>query len=217
VELQVVNFSRELLQAVQAFECGTGNSGTFAAERIKSVPPFPSAIRSMEQHQTEVWLYFLGATATSLQQEILVGFSSLGVVNWPDPHLGGFRRQFGYIPMFAVASMFQGTEHHYSRKIMEDLVTKARERNHRDLCLLVRQDNVRAIRFYEKFAFERIGDAADEKGNFKMQKRLARQGKRGMPADDACNRPLDRSRCVRVPASGIVPPACRPSWPREIP
>jgi len=173
VELQVVSFSRELLQAVEAFECGTDSSALFAADWIKGVPPFPSAILSMEQHQTEVWLYFLDAAATSLQEKILVGFSSLGVVNWRDPHPDGPRRRFGYIPMIAVASIFQGGQQQYSRKIMDDLIAKARQRNHRDLCLLAHRDNLRAIRFYQKFAFERIGGAADERGNFKMRKRLA--------------------------------------------
>jgi hypothetical protein len=32
----------------------------------------------------------------------------------------------------------------------------------------------------------------------------------------ACNHPPGRSKWVRVPASGIARPACRPSWPHEI-
>ena len=78
--------------------------------------------------------------------------------------------------MLAVASRFQGKPNsddgkRYTDEMMEHVVQQARERGYRELCLFLHADNTRALRLYERYGFEAIGEQ-DERRLIRMFKRL---------------------------------------------
>jgi len=172
VGLRVVEFSAVDLPHVQAFDCGDNDWSLLAARWIKSAPPFPGALKSIEDHGNAVWLYFLDA----VDEEFLVGFTSLGQTRWPLPPPDGPRRNVGFIPMLAVASAFQGkptaaARGRYVDEMLEHLIEQALRQEYRELCLFVHKDNQRAIRLYERYGFAALG-TEDDRGNLKMLKLL---------------------------------------------
>jgi hypothetical protein len=106
VSLRIVDFSADYLRQVKDFDCGSEDWAVWAANWIKNAPPFPSALLSMDQYGTRVWLYFL--FVETLGEEFLVGFASLGITNWSISELQASKRVPGLIPMLAVATSFQG-------------------------------------------------------------------------------------------------------------
>ena len=175
VSLRIVDFSADYLRQVKDFDCGSEDWAVWAANWIKNAPPFPSALLSMDQYGTRVWLYFL--FVETLGEEFLVGFASLGITNWSISELQASKRVPGLIPMLAVATSFQGKSAdtkgtRYSHLIMQDVISKACEYGLSDLCLSVHPKNRRAIRLYEQFGFRQI-EGADAHGNLRMHKSLA--------------------------------------------
>ncbi len=168
MELRIAEFSAADLPRVQNFECGSEDWAVFAAEWIKDAPPFSGALQSMQRYKNKVWLYSVEA----LGEEYLVGFSSLGTTKWAIPPPDGPKRKVGLVPMIAVASNFQGKpegndDKRYAHQIMEDVIEKSRQRGFRELCLFVHEKNVRAIKLYERYGFQVIGDP-DGKGLLHM-------------------------------------------------
>ena len=149
-------FSEDALPSVQHLDCGDSLAAELAVEWIKQGRAFRGALKSMEQHGTEVWLYWADANG----EEHLIGFASLGVTRVPIPLPDGQRQEVGFIPMLGVARSFQskflGKGKKYSHWIMESIIEKAREREFRRLCLYVHKDNLAAQRLYEKFGFQYI-------------------------------------------------------------
>jgi ribosomal protein S18 acetylase RimI-like enzyme len=170
VELRAVEFSAKHLPRVQHFECRSSLSAEFAADWIKQAPPAKGALRSIQDYGNEVWLYY------AANRRDLIGFSSLGTTRWRIPPPDGPRREAGFLPMLAVASRFQGKmaepgKRRYSDLILYDTIAKARERQFRELCLFVHEDNIRALRLYTKHGFEIIGET-DQRGLIRMLKLL---------------------------------------------
>lgn len=103
----------------------------------------------------------------------VVGFGSLGTSRWRWPLPDGPHLSVLLIPMLGVASRFQGLpadpQSRFAVRILSHLIAEARQRiaeigaTGREpppewLLLLVHQDNLRAIRFYERCGFLRIPD-----------------------------------------------------------
>jgi ribosomal protein S18 acetylase RimI-like enzyme len=176
VELKPVEFSRQLLPLVQEFTCGCDLWAELAADWIKQAPPFPCALRSMEERGTRVWLYLLHAALDDqLEEEYVVGFSALGTTTWAIPP-GGGKREVGMIPMLAVASSFQGKPSgqgtkRYSQQILEHVIAEARKSGFRELCLKVNAENDRAVKLYERIGFKVLG-SRDGRGHFSMLRLL---------------------------------------------
>jgi ribosomal protein S18 acetylase RimI-like enzyme len=172
VELRIVQFSAQHLSQVQQFECGPEDWSRLAERWIRSVPPFPGALKSIQDQGNSVWLYYLDA----MDEESFVGFASLGVTTWRIPPPDGPKRDAGFIPMFAVATSFQGKpspagQKRYSQQILEHVLDEARKRGFREVALFVHENNRRAMRLYEKCGFQAIG-GRDERGNLRMLKLL---------------------------------------------
>lgn len=168
----VVEFSEERLPLVQGFECGPHDWALLAADWIQAASSFPGALKSMKDHGNRVFLYFAGA----VDQEHLIGFSSLGTTRWRIPPPDGPKRQTGFLPMLAIASAFQGKSvessgQRYSHAIMEHVVAEARQFGFRELCLFVHKDNDRAIRLYTRYGFQPL-DPNAPKGQVQMLKVL---------------------------------------------
>ncbi len=169
---RVVEFSEERLPLVLGFECGPDDWALRAAKWIQTAPPFPGALLSMKDRGNRVFLYFAGA----VDQEHLIGFSSLGTTRWRIPPPDGPKRKAGFLPMLAIASAFQGRSvessgQRYSHAIMKHLVSEARQSGFRELCLFVHEDNARALRFYEGRGFQAMGPN-DSRGLVRMLKFL---------------------------------------------
>ena len=152
MELLSVDFCRDRLPEVYEFQCGTTPWAIAAAEWIKSAPPFPCALQSMEQYGTRVWLHFLADVSSGRRE--LVGFSSLGPTRMSIPYPDGLRKHIQYVPMMAVASAFQGKRMpdgpKYSSAILQFIIDKARDRHPEDPGLQVHVDNASAIELYKK-------------------------------------------------------------------
>ncbi len=174
ITIQPREFSRDSLSLVQEFNCGSEEWAEFAARWIKEAPPFQGALKSMEKHGTRVWLYF--ACVDEHTEEILVGFSALGLTKWSIPGASDPKRTVGFLPMLAVAAAFQeklapeGKK--YSHFIMEDVMSMACKSNMSELCLYVHPGNIRAINLYKRFGFRQILDE-DCHGNLRMHKRIS--------------------------------------------
>jgi ribosomal protein S18 acetylase RimI-like enzyme len=173
VELRPVEFSEQYIPRVQRFECGSGQWAELAAEWIKQSPPFPGALLTIREHGNKVWLYYVDA----VDEEYLVGFSSLGITRWKIPAPpDGEERDVGLIPMLAVALAFQGKPRgddvkRYSRQILDHVIAQARERGYRELCLSVSATNLRAIKLYQRAGFKILGPK-DGRNNYRMLKLL---------------------------------------------
>lgn len=175
MKLRAVEFSSEYLPRVQDFECGSEQWCRFAERWIKSPPPFPGALRSIQKYGNAVWLYFLDSPYDG---EFLVGFSALGKSRWKIPPPDGPIREVGFIPMLAVALCFQGMPdgcpagNRYIDEVMEHVIQQARGRRYREVALFVHKDNARAIALYERHGFQTLR-GSDAKGNLKMLRLLS--------------------------------------------
>lgn len=167
MNLKVVPFTADEFPRVQHFYCGDTLPSELAAEWIKQGPAFRGALQSMHKYGTEVWLYLRDA----IDEEHLVGFASLGKTKWKIPPPDGPVRSVGFIPMMAVSQAFQGKAcrdgKNYSVTIIEDVLTKAREHEYRQVCLTVNQENTKAIRLYERHGFQQLS-GPDGRGNLQM-------------------------------------------------
>jgi ribosomal protein S18 acetylase RimI-like enzyme len=172
VKLRIIEFSAEHLARVQSFECGTEDWCRLAEKWIKSAPPFRGALQSIQTYRNTVWLYYIDTVG----EEFLVGFSSLGTVEWQIPNRDEPKRKVGFLPMLAVSLRFQGKPDcenatHYIDEIMEHVLQQARERRYHELCLYVHEDNGKARRLYERHGFSVLGPR-DDRGILRMLKRL---------------------------------------------
>lgn len=150
-ELQRIDFGTPELQRVQSFACGSEVWSKFAEDWIKNAPPFPSALTSIQERQTLVWLYLLN--------DALVGFASLGPTTWNRVPPDGRRRELWYIPQMAVCSDFHGQPANgdtFASQILNDVLAEAQSRDIRPVALLVDSENVKAQRFYQRHQFAYI-------------------------------------------------------------
>jgi ribosomal protein S18 acetylase RimI-like enzyme len=153
------------------FSCGESLSGKFCTEWILGSGAFDSIKRG-----STVWLYRLSTGQ-------VVGYGSLGLVNWRWPMPDGDYTRLLYIPMLGIDAKFHGqppeAQWRYSRQIMNHLIAMSGEKNRERkkpseyLLLLVDQNNVAAIKLYERFDFELIPDATFGPGLAVMKHRLA--------------------------------------------
>lgn len=154
-------YAAEFTEADQArlagFSCGDESWSAHVAEWIRGSDVFDSMDRG-----TRVWLF------ETAQGEI-IGFGSVGTSVWKWPPPGGTPANILLIPMLGIDARFQGKpadpEWRYSRQIMGHLLAEGRRialewpgAGERPgwMVLMVRRDNARAIRFYERCGFELI-------------------------------------------------------------
>jgi ribosomal protein S18 acetylase RimI-like enzyme len=157
-QLYAVEFTGADQARLAGFSCGGDTWARHVAEWIQGSDVLDSMNRG-----TKVWLF------ETAESEI-VGFGSLGPARWRWPPPDGSPTVVLLIPMLGLDTRFQGQppdpEWRFARQIMSHLVSeaKAMSRQAADeagapivwLVLLVRRDNRRAIRFYEKCGFELI-------------------------------------------------------------
>lgn len=156
-------FDYSQLSRVQDFDCGQEEWEREVSDWIKSEGPEGAlAESSRSSRPCKVWLY-------ESDDGQIVGFGSLGETNWGRRVEGDPNSPFTVIPNFAVQSRFQGQpanvspDERYASLIMDDLIFEASEiPNRRPLLgLFVDVRNVRAIRFYERFGFQRLTSRVD--------------------------------------------------------
>ncbi len=154
------------------FSCGETKSGRYCTEWILG----SGAVDSMNRG-TSVWLY-----RTSAGQ--VVGYGSVGVVNWRWPLPDGKYTRLLYIPMLGIDQKFHGQppdpDWRYSRQIMQQLIAEAiringeRKNPVEYLLLVVDPGNEAAIQLYQRFDFELIPDVTYGAGLSVMKHRLAK-------------------------------------------
>jgi ribosomal protein S18 acetylase RimI-like enzyme len=152
-------FSVADLPGVQGFECGGDPWHKERALWIKRDATHPqSALQSMREHNTGVWLYYAPPGD-------LVGYGSLGTTNRPLPPSGkGKPVQLGVIPSLAIQSAFKGQpkdcprEERYAYQIISHLLLRARERGHSIVLVDVHEQNHEARLFYERVGFVAFGN-----------------------------------------------------------
>lgn len=155
-------FANEFQEAdqkrLETFSCGSEEWSRFVTEWIRGSDALESRRKG-----TRIWLF-------ENQQQVVVGFGSIAVVKWRWPPPDGDKTNLVLIPMLGLDERFRGLptdpRWRYSRQIMSHLIAQAIEMNRlwsgdaesrpQWLILKVRQENVRAIRFYERVGFELI-------------------------------------------------------------
>lgn len=144
--IEKIEFSRATYHLIENFRCGDDPSARLAEDWLKGVPPDNCAFHSIEKYGTRVWIYQL--------QDCVVGFGSLG----PNKADG---ESIAFVPMLAVASAFQGAKAgsgiKYSHHILSDLIQASTELHMPRICLLVSEDNHRAVKLYSNFGFVKFG------------------------------------------------------------
>lgn len=158
-------------EALVGFSCGDSVSGRFCTEWILGSGAFDSISRG-----STVWLY-------RLQTGEIVGFGSLGLVNWRWPMPDGSYTRLLYVPMLGIDERFQGqppdSDWRYSNQIMNHLIAEANQLNSERkkpseyLLLLVDPSNEAAQKLYARFDFETIPDVTFGPGLRVMKHRLA--------------------------------------------
>ena len=157
-QLYAVAFTEADQARLVGFSCGDELWSRHVTEWIHG----SDVIDSMERG-TRVWLF-------ETDQGEIVGFGSVGTSVWRWPPPDGARANLVLIPMLGIDMRFQGKpadpEWRYSRQIMQHLIAEgqkiAREwpedfgQRPQWMVLMVRNDNARAIRFYEQSGFELI-------------------------------------------------------------
>src|SRR5947209_5714107 len=112
------------LPEVRAFYCGPNRWDVEVADWIRSPSGDNSVIEDMRQRGTEVWLY-------RTQEDVLVGYASLGENTWSLPLPKGPKHLISYIPFIGVAQRFQGEPREADRddkfayQILDDLIEYA--------------------------------------------------------------------------------------------
>lgn len=142
------------LSAVQSFWCGNKPWEREVADWITNRAE-EGVLHNMKHYGCDVWLYMT-------QDDVLVGFGSLGRSRWrwPEPHSN--RVSISLIPMLGIKHEFHGKpdgvpiEDHYSTQILDDLIEEASEHHERHplLGLFVHPQNTKAIDFYARHGFE---------------------------------------------------------------
>lgn len=153
------------------FSCGESKSGKFCTEWIIGSGAFDSMNRG-----SSVWLYRINTGQ-------VVGYGSVGLVNWRWPIPGGKYTRLLYIPMLGIDQKFHGQppdpDWRYSRQIMQHLVAEAirtngeRKKPAEYLLLLVDPNNEAAIRLYQRFDFQLIPNVTYGANLSVMKHRLA--------------------------------------------
>jgi GNAT superfamily N-acetyltransferase len=150
--LRKVPFTKELLPAVEDFECGGQVYEVEVSDWIQNKGP-GCVIDAMERWGTQVWLYVN-------EQNELVGFGSLGKTKWNWPDSSDNRVAVNLIPSVGLRSRFRGQpdgppEERYSTLIVLDLIAEARRITDVNpvLGLFLHPDNQVAMRFYKRLGF----------------------------------------------------------------
>lgn len=152
--LERFDFSKERLDTVKDFYCGSNPWETEVADWIKSPD---GALDTMNARGASVWLY-------ASKKDGFVGYSSLATTDWnyptkKDPKVShrhvlymGIRYELRREPLGA------RREDRYAYQIMRDLAAEVLKdaRYPNMMSLYVHPDNVRAIRFYENYGFEHL-------------------------------------------------------------
>jgi RimJ/RimL family protein N-acetyltransferase len=166
------------LPQVQAFFCGEERWEREITEWLRSPAGENSALQDMKNHGTEIWLHWIeesepaegssGGTdrveAGTEKRKRLVGVSSLGQTQWRWPPPKGPKRLLNIIPCVGLQKAFQGEPkdapagERFASQILDHLIYEATTRTHREprIVLMVDEENLRAIRFYEKAGFARL-------------------------------------------------------------
>ena len=100
--LTVEQFSAEKLPDVQGFDCGFADThwGPEITQWIKRpASERRSALWSMANRQTRVFLFYVGAD--------LAGYGSVGLTSWSRPSPDGQQERIAVIPCFGVDARFQ--------------------------------------------------------------------------------------------------------------
>ena len=156
-QLYAVEFAEADQAQLAGFSCGEEAWSKHVTEWICGSDVFDSMARG-----TRVWLFETG-------EGEIVGFGSVGPTRWKWPPPGGTPTNILLIPMLGIDARYQGQppdpEWRYSRQIMGHLIAEG-QRIAREwpgdgerpgwMVLMVRRDNARAIRFYERCGFELI-------------------------------------------------------------
>lgn len=113
----------------------------------------------------------------------IIGFGSVGPINWRWPLPNGNYTRLLYIPMLGIDQRYQGQppdrEWRYSHQIMQHLKFAAHQMNadlktpSEWLLLLVAPDNAGAIHLYEQFDFQLLPDVTRGPGLRVMKHHLA--------------------------------------------
>jgi GNAT superfamily N-acetyltransferase len=146
--LRALDFTPELLDPVQDFDCGDAAYRRELADWIRN-----DAVPAMEQG-TKVWLYINEANE-------IVGYGSLGVTRWKYPDAQSTRVELVLIPAVALRKEFWGKpegverDERYSSQILRHLIDEAQDwpGEMPAVGLFVHPDNVAAIKLYERFQF----------------------------------------------------------------
>lgn len=191
LRIETFEFTAEHLDLLAEFECGSKWWEQLQVEWIRKPPPFDGALLAKQKWGTTVWLHQI---CVPMQEEpFIIGYSSLGHTNLPDPFPDGQRRRIQYIPGLALAEQFQGQSYDgkkYSHIIMEHILSVATDREPGLVGLHVYPENEKAIRLYRRFGFKVIG-GPDKKNLLAMW----------------CKLP--------PPGDAILAPGTPPSVPRE--
>jgi GNAT superfamily N-acetyltransferase len=151
--LEVVPFDASRIEAVANFNCGSEPWSVAATIWIAAPLEFNGALKSIRDHGTKVWLFYLGP--------LLVGFGSLGRTTspWPAP-TSDAKEVIGYIPQVAIDCDFHGqppgSTERFSTQIMSHILAVAASEALRFVGLRVDADNAKAIKFYQRIGFSTL-------------------------------------------------------------
>jgi hypothetical protein len=154
--LKKIEFTEELLPAVQDFDCGDEEWERPLADWIKAGPGDKNGalgwVLGDKKKNAQVWLHVNGAGD-------LVGYSSLGRSAWEWPNQTDPRVPISVIPYVAIARRFWGQPKddppRYSQQILDHLIFEAALWKDRQplLGLYVDPRNQRAIAAYQRAGF----------------------------------------------------------------
>jgi hypothetical protein len=145
---------------VQQFDCGNEPWAAPLAEWIKG----EGVLDSIQKHKNRVWLY---RTANS----DLVGFGSIGIARWRWPPPNGPWTNLSLIPALAIQSRFHrqpddvDKSQRFSSQVMDHLLGEAAGHDTDFVVLEVHRQNVKAIRFYDSYGFEKFSEFDKQFGN----------------------------------------------------
>jgi ribosomal protein S18 acetylase RimI-like enzyme len=177
-QLYAVDFTEADQARLAGFSCGDEPWSKHVTEWILG----SDVLDSMERG-TRVWLF-------ETEQGDIVGFGSVGTSRWKWPPPEGAPTNIVLIPMLGIDVRFQGKpsdpEWRYSRQIMGHLIAEGQRiaqewpesagQKPQWIVLMVRRENARAIRSYEKCGLELIPDVVRRNNHVVMKMWIGDQG-----------------------------------------
>lgn len=144
-------FDDSRLSDVANLDCGDSKFGKLATDWIQCVNPADSALQSIKDRGTEVFLYYREDT------DQIIGFGSVGTT--PRKNRRG-EETWSIIPHVGLHKDFHGEpaglpwDKRYFTAVMLDLIGRCEQHGTTTLLLYVDVDNVRAQRAYARLNFE---------------------------------------------------------------